>query len=53
MDQRLDAALNAETSALLRALGSLSTLTVVVVVKTQAPFHHLMLMALSVVAVNA
>ncbi len=53
MDKGLDAALDAKTSALLRALGSLATLTVAVVVDTQAPFDHLVLMALGIVAVNA
>lgn len=53
MDQGLDAALDAETSALLRALGGFSTLAIAVIVYTQAPLHHLVLMALNVVAVNA
>lgn len=53
MDQGLDTALDTETSALLRALGGLSTLTVAVIINTQAPLYHLVLMALGVVAVNA
>lgn len=53
MDQRLNAALDTETSALLRTLGGLSPLTVAVIVYTQAPLHHLVFMALSVVAVDA
>lgn len=53
MDQGLDAALDTETSTLLRTLGGLSILTVAVIIYTQAPLHHLVLMALRVVAVNA
>jgi len=53
MDQGLDAALDAETAALLRALGGLSTRTVAVIIETKAPFNHLVLVALNVVAVNA
>lgn len=53
MDQGLDAALDAEASALLRALRGLCILAVTVVVYAQAPLHHLMFMALCVVAVDA
>lgn len=53
VDEGLDAALDAEASTLLRALGGLSALTVAVIIDTQTPLHHLVLMAFSVVAANA
>lgn len=53
MDQGLDAALDTEATAFLWTLGGLSSLATAVVVETQAPLHHLMLVALSIVAVNA
>ena len=53
VDQGLDAALDAQTPTLLRALGGLATLAVAVVVQAQAALDHLMLVAFRVVAVNA
>lgn len=53
MDQGLDAALDAEASTLLWTLGGFTTLTVAVIIDTQAPLNHLMVVALNVVAVNA
>lgn len=51
--QRLDAALNAQTPALLRALGGLAALAVAVIVQTETPLDHMVFVALSVVAVDA
>ena len=53
VDQRLDAALDAQTPALLGALGGLPALAVAVVVQAQAPLDHLVLVAFSGVAVDA
>lgn len=53
VDQGLDAALDAQPSRLLGALGLLLSLVVALVVQTQAPLDHLVVMALSVVAVDA
>lgn len=53
MHQRLDATLDAQTPTLLRTLGGLAALAVAVIVQTQTPLNHLVLMALSVVATNA
>lgn len=53
MHQGLYAALDAEASTLLRALVGLAALVVAVVVQTQTPLHHLVLMTPGVVAVNA
>lgn len=53
MHQRLNAALDAEASTLLWALVGLAALVVAVVVQAQSPLHHLVLVALGVVAVNA
>lgn len=53
VDQGLNAALDAQTPTLLRALGGLTTLAVAVIVQAQAPLDHLMLVAFRVVAVNA
>lgn len=51
--QRLYAALDAQTPALLWALGGLTTLAVAVIIQTETPFDHLVFVALSVVAVDA
>lgn len=51
--QGLYAALNAQTPALLRALGGLATLAVAVIVQAETPLDHLVFVALSVVAVDA
>lgn len=53
VDEGLNAALDAQPSRLLGALRLLLPLAVALIVQTQAPLNHLVVMALSVVAVNA
>lgn len=53
VDEGLDAALDAQPSRLLGALGLLLSLVVALIIQTQAPLNHLVVMALSVVAVDA
>lgn len=53
MDQGLDAALDTKPSAFLWALGGFSTLTVAVIVQAKTPLHHLVVMALCVITVDA
>lgn len=53
VDEGLDAALDAQPSRLLGALGLLLSLVVALIVQTQAPLNHLVVVALSVVAVDA
>lgn len=53
MHQRLDAALDAETTRVTRVLGGGSSLVVALIIKTQSKFLHLVLVALNVVASDA
>ena len=53
MHQRLDAALDAQAPRLLGALGLRLALAAALVVEAQPPLHHLVGVALRVVAVDA
>lgn len=53
VDQRLDAALDAEATRVSRALGSCCCLVVAVIVQSKPQFIHLVLMTFSVVAGDA
>lgn len=53
VDQRLDAALDAETARVSRALGSCCCLVVAVIVQSKPKLIHLVLMTFNIVAGNA
>lgn len=53
MHQRLDAALDTETTRVTRVLSGSCSLVVALIIKTQSKFLHLMFMALGVVAGDA
>lgn len=53
MHQRLDAALDAETTRVTRILSGSCSLVVALIIETQSKFLHLMFMALGVIASDA